>query len=73
MPTDEAIYTGMMEAAADAARPAPAMATWPRRALVGFWVLAFVVAGVVLALRWDALISRLSRLPVAAETGGSPP
>jgi len=47
------------------------MATWPRRALVGFWVLAFVIVGVVLALRWDALISRLARLPVAAETGGS--
>jgi hypothetical protein len=62
-----------MMKAADAARPAPAMATWPRRALVGFWVLAFVVAGVGLALRWDALMSRLARLPVAAETGGSPP
>ena len=63
----------MMEAAADAARPAPAMATWPRRALVGFWVLAFAVAAAGLALRWDTLMSRLARLPVAAETGGSPP
>ncbi len=49
------------------------MATWPRRALVGFWVLAFVVAGVVLALRWDDLITRLSRPPLAAETGASAP
>jgi hypothetical protein len=59
--------------AADAARPALAMATWPRRALVGLWVLAFVAAGVGLALRWDALMSRLARLPAAAETGGSLP
>ncbi len=62
----------MMEAA-DAAQPAPAWTTWPRRALVGLWILAFLAGGVGLALRWDALIARLSRLPAAAETGGSAP
>ena len=62
----------MMDAA-EAARPTPAWTTWPRRALVGLWILAFLAIGVGLALRWDALISRLSRLPAAAETGGSPP
>ncbi len=59
----------MMEAV-DAARPAPATARWPRRALVGLWLLAFLVAGAGLAVRWDALMARLARLSVAVDTGG---
>jgi hypothetical protein len=41
-------------------------AAWPRRALVGLWVVGFVVAGGVLATRWDALMNRLAR-PAAAD------
>jgi hypothetical protein len=56
--------------AVDAARTAPATARWPRRVLAGLWLLAFLAAGAGLAARWDALMARLARLPVAAETGG---
>jgi hypothetical protein len=37
--------------------------TWPRRAVVGLWLLAFVVGGGVLAARWDVLMARLARPP----------
>ena len=36
---------------------------WPRRAVVGLWLLAFVVGGGVLAARWDVLMARLARPP----------
>ena len=58
-----------MKVASEFARPATA-AAWPRRALVGLWVLVFVLAGVGLAARWDVLVSRLARPPAAAETAG---
>ena len=54
-----------MKKTAEAAPVAPAPAAWPRRALVGLWVLVFVLAGVSLAARWDALVSRLARPPVS--------
>ena len=47
-----------------------ASAVWPRRAVVGLWVLAFVVAGGTLAARWDGLMERLARPPVG-EAGGA--
>ncbi|MGE5126562.1 MAG: hypothetical protein ACM3PV_09725 [Betaproteobacteria bacterium] len=40
-------------------------AAWLRRSLVGLWLLVFVVAGVALAVRWDTLMSRLARPPLA--------
>jgi hypothetical protein len=52
-----------------AARPAPAVRTWPRRAVLGLWVLVFVVAGLELASRWDALMTRL----VGPFAAGAPP
>jgi len=55
----------------DAAEPLtvhPTRRAWPRRALVGLWVVVFVLAGVGLASRWDSLVRRLSRPPV-----GTPP
>ena len=38
--------------------------TWPRRAVVGLWLLAFVVGGGVLTARWDVLMAQLARPPV---------
>lgn len=57
-----------MNDAVDAVR-APAL--WPRRAIVGLWLLAFAAAGVGLALRWDALVARLARPPVMGDDGGA--
>ena len=37
---------------------------WPRRAVVGLWLLVFVLGGGVLATRWDVLMARLARPPV---------
>ncbi|MFN8095301.1 MAG: hypothetical protein U0599_24330 [Vicinamibacteria bacterium] len=51
--------------------PASAGRTWPRRALLGLWVVVFVVAGLELASRWDALMTRLAG-PVAAGAPGGP-
>jgi len=48
----------------------PVGARWPRRALVGLWVLAFVIAGGALAARWDALMAQLSRPPAAGDAPG---
>jgi hypothetical protein len=53
-----------MKKAGEAAPVAPA--PWPRRALVGLWVLAFVLAGISLAARWDTLMTRLARPPAGA-------
>jgi hypothetical protein len=39
-------------------------ATWPRRAVVGLWLLTFLVGGGALAARWDVLMTRLARPPV---------
>jgi hypothetical protein len=55
-----------MKKAGEAAPVAPALA-WPRRALVGLWVLVFVLAGVTVAARWDSLMTRLSRPPLGAD------
>jgi hypothetical protein len=46
------------------------VAAWPRRALVSLWVLAFVLAGGVLAVRWDALMARLARPPATGDAAG---
>jgi hypothetical protein len=53
-------------------RPAPAVPTWPRRAYLGLWVLVFVVAGVELASRWDALMTRLVGPVTAGASPGGP-
>jgi hypothetical protein len=45
-------------------------AMWRRRALVGLWVLAFVLVGGVLATRWDALMAQLARPPAAGDARG---
>jgi hypothetical protein len=42
--------------------------TWPRRTLVGLFVLAFVLTTVGLVARWDSLMLRLSRPPVSTPT-----
>ncbi|HVO10907.1 MAG TPA: hypothetical protein VMX54_09215 [Vicinamibacteria bacterium] len=55
----------MFTAAEPAALP-PVRRAWPRRALVGLWVVVFVLAGVGLASRWDSLVRHLSRPPVGA-------
>jgi hypothetical protein len=60
-----------MRAEGEDSRARPAGPKWPRRALVGLWVLAFVIVGGALAARWDALMARLSRPAVAGHvTGG---
>ncbi|HEX9190254.1 MAG TPA: hypothetical protein VGB87_24470 [Vicinamibacteria bacterium] len=38
---------------------------WPRLALVSFFVLAYVLAGVALAARWDVVMTRLAGPPAA--------
>lgn len=45
-------------------RPRRAKVAWPRRAVVGLWVLAFVLGGGTLATRWDGLMERLARPPI---------
>ncbi len=50
------------------ARVHPPRRAWARRALVGLWVLAFVLAGVGLLSRWDSLVSRLARPPLGASS-----
>ena len=39
--------------------------TWLRPAIVGLWVGGFVLVGAVLFARWDVLMARLARPPVA--------
>jgi hypothetical protein len=58
-----------MGEAGDAVRARPAGAVWPRRVLVSFCVLAFVLAGGALAARWDALMARLAGPPAVAVGG----
>jgi hypothetical protein len=49
-----------------------ASAAWPRRVVVGLWVVAFVMGGGVLSARWDVLMTRLARPPVGdVATGGA--
>lgn len=59
-----------MKKAAEAAPPAPAPGAWPRRALVGLWLLVFVLAGAGLASRWDTLMTRLARPPAGGLAAG---
>ena len=49
---------------------ASARPSWPRRVLLGLWVLAFAVAGVELASHWDSLMSRLAGLRSASTNSG---
>lgn len=48
----------------ETARPRRVNAVWPRRAVIGLWVLAFVLGGGILAARWDGLMERLARPPI---------
>jgi hypothetical protein len=43
-----------------------------RRALLGLWVLVFVVAGFELATRWDSLLARLAGPRAASTQAGGP-
>lgn len=45
-------------------------AEWPRRVVVVLWALAFIVGGGVLSARWDALMARLARPPIADGASG---
>lgn len=55
----------------DSKTPPPSPGTeWPRRVLVGLWVLAFVLFGGVLSARWDVLMARLARPPVGDVAAG---
>jgi hypothetical protein len=45
-------------------------ADWPRRVVVGLWVVAFVLGGGVLSARWDVLMTRLARPPVGDVAAG---
>lgn len=56
--------------AGESARERPAARAWPRRALVSLWVLAFALAGGVLAARWDSLMARLARPPAIGNAAG---
>ena len=51
----------------ESVRARSAGALWPRRALVSLWVLAFVLAGGLLAARWDSLMARLAGPPAASQ------
>ena len=51
---------------------ATARRTWARRALLGLWVIVFVVAGVELASRWDSLMSSLAGHRAARTQAGGP-
>jgi hypothetical protein len=59
-----------MRRASDAPSERRRDAAWSRRALVGLWVLGFVVAAGVLATRWDGLIKRLARPAAAVPVSG---
>ena len=59
-----------MSAQGDNARARPAVTVWPRRALVSFWLLVFVLACGALAASWDVLMARLAGPPASAAAGG---
>jgi hypothetical protein len=61
-----------MRREAEGARAHSPGTAWPRRALVGLFVLAFALVGGVLAARWDALMERLARPPAAGAGGVLP-
>jgi hypothetical protein len=44
-------------------------ASWPRRAVIGLWVVIFLAGGSALAVKWDGLMAKLARPPVSE--GGS--
>jgi cytochrome bd-type quinol oxidase subunit 1 len=54
---------------ADAAPANVVPVTWSRRALVGLFLVAFVVAAVGLVARWDTLMVRLAEPPVSTPPG----
>jgi hypothetical protein len=51
-------------------QPRRATVAWPRRAVVGLWLLFFLVGGGALAARWDVLMARLARPPVGNVAAG---
>ena len=42
---------------------------WTRGAIVSLWVIGFALVGGALAVRWDALMTRLADAPSAHEGG----
>ncbi len=48
----------------------PVSAAWPRRVVIGLWVVAFVMGGAVLSARWDVLMAWLARPPVGDVAAG---
>lgn len=46
----------------------PAERAWPRRAVIGLWLVLFVVGGGALVVNWDSLMTRLARPPLGGET-----
>jgi hypothetical protein len=51
----------------------PAGGVWPRRAVIGLWVAIFLVGSGALAMRWDGLMTRLARPPLAGGASGAHP
>jgi hypothetical protein len=45
---------------------------WPRRLLVGLWMLVFAGAGTGVALRWDRIVDTLTRRPVPTTPSEAP-
>ena len=62
--TTRRIGSGLMRVQGESAGQRPA-AVWPRRALVSFFVLAYVLVGGALAARWDVVMTRLAGPPAA--------
>jgi hypothetical protein len=63
---------GLIQGTGDAGARNHSPAPWSRRALVGLFVLAFVLTTVGLLARWDRLMLQLSAPPVstpASEAG----
>jgi hypothetical protein len=52
----------------EGARFPPAERAWPRRAVIGLWLVLFVVGGGALVVKWDSLMKRLARPPLAGPT-----
>jgi hypothetical protein len=48
----------------------PAERAWPRRAVIGLWLVLFVVGGGALVVKWDSLMTRLARPPLGGGSAG---
>jgi hypothetical protein len=58
----------LMGKPAEGTRFPPAERAWPRRAVIGLWLVLFFVGGGALVVNWDSLMTRLARPPL-----GGPP